>query len=239
MKFMLLVLTVLVSQSVIADPTQPVLVQVPVQAAYIPSGFDSNDKAQIVVEGYLPNSCYRIGVAEAFVDQATNTVKVRQNAYMYNGMCLQMIIPFTLVVNVGLLEQGDYRVIDEKTSNELGRLPVKLSLHSEPDDHLYAAVQDTTIYLDQQKRLVAKMEGYFPDTCTKLEEVRIIRENSNVVAVLPIAKRVDTGLCRRVLVPFVKHVLLPSLNKGRFLLHVRSLNGQAVNKMFNVTGGTR
>lgn len=213
---------------------KPVLVQVELTKAYIPLGYDSNDRVEIVVEGYFPNSCYRLGPIETEVNTKKNEIKIFQSAYVYQGVCLRMIVPFHQVVQLGLMEKGDYKIIDASNSKNLGELPIDKATVLDADDYLYASVRDAFVFRDNNKKLMAKVEGFYSNTCTKMKELRVIKESEDVLTILPIVENIENVPCNRILVPFTKNVELPELTKGRYLLNVRSLNGQAVNKLFDI-----
>ncbi|MBX9769589.1 MAG: hypothetical protein K2X47_20095 [Bdellovibrionales bacterium] len=213
---------------------KPKLVPVPLTAAFVPQGFDSNDKAQVMVEGYLPSACYKIGPTEAVVDEKTGTIRVQQMAYYHNVMCAQAIIPYNQVIQVGILGQGNYKVQDVRSGDILGALPIRLATQAEPDEYLYASVRDAYVLPEGAGPRVARVEGFFSNTCSRIKEMKMVEESDTVIAILPIVERRPGTACNRMLVPFQEDVRLPHLNVGRHLLHVRSLSGQAVNKLFDV-----
>lgn len=213
---------------------KPQLVRVPVQVAFVPQAFDSNDTAQIVVEGYLPSSCHKLGPIETFVDKTTGVVRVEQFAYFHNVLCNDMIVPFQQEVTIGLLNKGAYKVQDTESGKLLGSLPITRALKSQPDDFMYATVRDAYVLPQTTAANTAHIEGFFSNSCSRIKEMRVIQESATVVTVLPIVERIPSIACAQVLVPFRKEVQLPQMRNGRHLLHVRSLNGQAVNKLFDI-----
>jgi len=56
----------------------------------------------------------------------------------------------------------------------------------------------------------------------------------DVFVVLPGVKVAQNVMCLFVLTPFERKVSIGPVSAGRYLLHVRSLNGNAVNRMFSV-----
>ena len=82
---------------------------VTINDAFIPSGFDTNSEAFVVINGLFPNGCYR------FRDAAVSNVgpalhEVRAYATVSEGLCLMVLVPFTKEVQLGKLSQGDHSV---------------------------------------------------------------------------------------------------------------------------------
>lgn len=82
---------------------------VSINDAYVPSGFDTNSDAFVVVNGLFPNSCYR------FKSAAVNHVgpalhEVRAIATVSEGMCLMVLVPFSKEVQLGKLAAGDHAI---------------------------------------------------------------------------------------------------------------------------------
>jgi hypothetical protein len=84
---------------------------------------------------------------------------------------------------------------------------------------------------DETGALVASLEGRFTNSCMVWEDLKV-QDNGKTVNVLPIMKLEGTN-CVAGEFPFKKTIALPeSIVAGRHLLHVRSLNGNAVNHLF-------
>ncbi len=213
---------------------QPKLVLLEVKTVYIPGGFDDNDRSQVVIEGILANSCYKVGPQKYKVNKTTHTIFLEQWAYQYSGMCLQMIIPFMEVFDLGIHPEANYDIVDAKSKTVLGSMPIRASNNSGPDDYLYAHVNDARVEGNQ-----VVVEGIHTNSCLSVDEVRVLKDSKNVVAVLPIAKNVDNGNCEAGRYPFRATASLPELDAGRYLLHVRTLNGRAINKIFEVDAPVR
>lgn len=214
----------------------PELVPYGVTRAYIPQGFDSNDATHVVVEGTLPNTCYRVGPGKAKLDTETNKIIVEQTAYVYKGaMCMQMIVPFNLTLDIGILNVADYTVKDAVTSKELGTLPVSLATSADPDDYNYATISDAYVDHTFTGERAIILHGQLPGNCWYLSEKRVIRESKDVLTVLPILAKREDVQCNDAPVYFTTTVELPEdLAPGRHLLHVRSQSGAAVNKLFDM-----
>lgn len=80
---------------------------VTVNDAYVPSGFDTNSDAFVVVNGWFPHSCYKLKSVEVahvgpFLHQITTKADVTE------GLCLSVIIPWHREAQLGKLSAGDH-----------------------------------------------------------------------------------------------------------------------------------
>jgi hypothetical protein len=199
----------------------------PVKAVFIPKGFDNNDNAQVVISGAYPNSCYKVGQTRVSVDPDMKLVHIEVTAYYSpQTYCLMYYIPFMEVVSVGVLRKGDYQVI----VNELVglHLPVAEARTDGQDDYTYANV----ISITHQRGPTFELQGVLPNSCAELTEVRVMKEEGNVLAVLPIVEfQRDCEPAEGVRLDFLKRFDVPKGLKGLKLIHVRSLNGGSVNQV--------
>lgn len=80
---------------------------VPVNDVYIPSGFDSSSDAFVVVSGLFPNSCYKL--RDGSVTHIGPMLhEVRAKAFVLEGTCLMVLVPFHKEVQLGKLSTGDH-----------------------------------------------------------------------------------------------------------------------------------
>lgn len=207
----------------------PEIVDVSLQKSFIPIGFDDNDRVQVTVEGMFPNTCYKVSTTGASVNEEQKTIQFRQTAYHYSGVCLQMIVPFTQVVDVGLVKAGEYDLYDGTSGIWLGKLPVNRATHPEADDFLYAPVTDAFLTVDASATKTLTLVGAFSDRCTVLSDVKV-SYFPEVIVVQPVAKRLGER-CEPGTIRFTKTIELDASLKGTYLLHVRAMNGQAINKI--------
>jgi len=201
------------------------------ERAFVPVGFDDNDKVQITVEGVFTDSCHKVGPTDVKVNQGARTIEVTQSAYQYGGVCLPMTVPFAQVLDLGILHSGDYKIIDKVAGKELGTLKVNASTKQEPDDYLYAFVNDAYVISDAENHTnVLAIAGTYTDRCTKFKEAKIQFTRDSII-VQPIVEREANANCGSVRHHWVKRINLPTGLLGGYLLHVRSVNGQAINKL--------
>ena len=151
---------------------------------------------------------------------------------------MKMLVPFMQEVSVGHLPAGDYRFEFNLTGSQSGRRALNVARNASPtvDTLPYAAVsgvqaRDVVMSLEH---LWVTVSGVLNSTCTSLDEkVRVMREK-DVLVVLPTVKVRHGVLCAQIMVPFQKRIDLGVLDPGIHLIHTRSMNGKAVNKVVNV-----
>lgn len=212
--------------------TNPIKIPVPFHTTYIPHGFDSNDRAQVVIEGNFSNTCYKVAPYKVETDESKQTVTVVAMAYYYqNTPCLEVMIPFSQVIDLGILKSGDYQVVDYATNKQMGNVDVAQARNPGPDDFLYAPVDEVHEAKDATGLWGLRLRGVFRDSCMKIKSIDMTVEK-NVVLVLPIIVRTNHGKCTPGNFPFDQVAKLKTNPpKGRYLFHVRALNGQAINKL--------
>jgi len=216
------------------DPPGGTLVVVTADASFVPVGFDDNDDVVIVLDGNLPNSCHKISHTEILTDPVTQKVTVVQYARRYPGICMQSLVPYTSESNIGIMPTGIFKVKSPGTEDE--KLQVTEATSAGPDEFLYAPVESAKVTFDEASRTYrGVLEGRFTNTCMRMKEVKVIN-SGKTIEVLPIMEMVDSPIgCQNTDMVFSWTLDLPrDLDPGRRLMHVRSLNGKSVNKMFSV-----
>ena len=206
---------------------------------FIPPGFDDNDQTEVVIYGYLPNTCYRVGPAKAEYDAARGRVVIRNEAYFSDSSwCLQMTLPYTQTLTIGILNAGQYGVTvtsSEGKQKAVGTLKIAQSSRPSagPDDSIYGLVEDIKVEGARSGNPTRRMtvRGLLSSSCLELQEVRVLNRVPNLVEVLPIARFKSESQCEPGLVPFETTLEFQTQSTGPTLFHVRSLNGQALNRV--------
>ncbi len=108
----------------------------------------------------------------------------------------------------------------------MAKLPVAPALTASPDEFLYASVTD----VDLENRDLLRLRGTFTDGCTSVSDVTVLYRSPNIIELLPKVTRAPGRPCPSVMVPFETRVRLESPWRGITLLHVRTMNGQALNR---------
>lgn len=216
------------------EPGRPQLVDAPISAVYAPSGFDDNDNVQIVIEGAFPNSCYWAGPVKVAIQG--KRIEVKHEAHFVDGHCYDMVSLYMKVVDVGILKADHYEIYLSEGGAPSALLPVKKAKpqnkNDEPgtmDDYLYVPVKKAAI-VSRNPHLL-RLEGVFPSGAMQVDRVMISPPVNQVIDILPIAKVDETKEKNQGLpVSFIQQVDLSSIKvSGRFLIHIRSLNGMSVN----------
>jgi hypothetical protein len=76
-----------------------------VNEAFIPEGLNSSSDSYVVVSGIFPNGCYKWKGADV-KHETTYNHEITSIASVSQGMCIQVLIPFTKDVKLGQLAVG-------------------------------------------------------------------------------------------------------------------------------------
>jgi hypothetical protein len=197
---------------------------------FVPYGYDSNDEVVLVIEGRLPDTCHQLSTAEILKNEETRTIEIKPMAVVNPGPCFRAPIPWDKEVQLGTLSVGEWRVI---SGGQTKTLSVGQPNSTDPDDFLYAPISAAIVRTDSNGRLVAELRGRLLASCLSLQEIRVLDQGAVTVLLPILAQSGET--CDAVSTDFSQTVELPQgLVSGRHLLHVRSLNGRAVNVIFQV-----
>lgn len=229
-KFLIALLSLL---PVVSFGGTPVKKLVPVSHVYAPNGFDSNDSAEVIITGFLPNLCHKTPKAE--LKKEGNKISIEVSSLYYsesNPFCPEMIVPFTESVNLGVLDKGGYKVmVNGKSQWEVNEsLSITGAVSNSIDEHSYAYVE----YIekeDAQKGYV-KLKGYNPSDCFELDRIDYTHNGKDTYSILPKMKQVRE-FCPRKMVPFEYEWKVPGdLDREEVLLHVRTLDGKSINSLY-------
>ena len=223
------------------ETLQPALISITPDHIFAPMGFDDNDNAQVVLDGELSDTCHKLGPTSFKIDEANQRIYVQQQAYYYPGAwCAQVRVPYVQTLNLGLLRAGQYEIVTQREDGTLisaSMLPVAAATTLSPDDHLYAPVTD--VFLEKSLGTLEGQDvfhtlfvsGSFNNSCMKFKEMKMIVRDNNVIEILPLVEMDKTGGCSQLVTEFNVGVSLKSIPKGRHLIHIRSLNGQSINRV--------
>ena len=217
-----------------ADTIPPTgkLGDVEAQSLFVPIGFDDNDETVVVLDGYLPDTCFKVAPAMVSRDLEHHQIIVEQQAREFQGPCLDMLVPFTTTVKIGLLPEGEFSLVTNH-GKLIEKLPVKKAATIAADDFQYAPIDTVHVEKRSDGTQVAVMTGRFTNQCARIEKV-MVTNHEKTLEVMPIMLLDPTpgAKCLKVETPFRYELSLPALSPERHLLHVRGLDGQSINVVF-------
>lgn len=219
---------------VFAATTVPPAEVASVEKLFVPDGYDDNDMIEVVVAGTFPDSCHQVGEAITRIDEHAKTVSIMQLAYREPGvMCVQMTSPFSHTIKIGHLSQGHYN-FKVLNSPDLSRtVMVKHADVDSTDDFLYPPVDFADVVHGQGGKPVLVVKGNYPlmkKGCMKTKDAIITLQSQDMLVVQPkavITEETDQG-CES---SYEERYQLHDSLSGRFLIHVRALNGQSYNRV--------
>lgn len=200
---------------------------------FAPQGFDDNDEIVVVASGYLPNTCYQLTTPIVKTNLETRTVSIDLKSHVNTGPCVNVPVPFEQEVDLGSLPVGDW-TLETSFGSLRTTLNVVESPNESPDAYLYAPIDQVNVSFDKGSgRWTALLTGDLLANCLAIKETKVLGQG-DVVVLLPILEQSEE-VCEPTSEHFNLRVLLPeNLSPGRHLLHVRSLNGRAINRIFDV-----
>jgi predicted phosphoribosyltransferase len=208
--------------------------EVPVDHVFSPAGFNSNDNAEVVVTGYLPNLCYRAPKSTVSVVNGKIAVSVKATKNVVGmGFCVNIIVPYTESIQVGTLDKGKYQIAVNEKSNwpKTSNISIAEISSNSIDEAVFANVDEVT-RMDSGSRRVS-LKGYNPSDCFELKEIVVLDNGVDTYSVLPKMKQVKTS-CPKKMIPFTYEFEVPEkLEADKVLLHVRVMDGRSVNAFFS------
>ena len=211
-------------------------------------GFEQKNNIQVVLYGTLPNHCYSLDDYQVERAADRKTVRVRQFAQReQSGLCADEAnlpeewktpIPFTSEISAGHLEVGDVTFQFKQASGQIGSRLVRVSPNTtlSVDSLPYAAVSNLSVadVIRGDQEVAVTLSGVLNSSCTELDDEVRVDHQPEVFVLLPTVKTKRGALCLQVLIPFEKKVNLGRAPEGRYLIHARSMNGRAVNRVVTV-----
>lgn len=221
--------------SVMSAPRE---VPAPVSKIYIPEGFDNNDNTEAVLFGEFPDSCHRVGQSGFRINHSKREVVVWATAFDHSRsgvVCNEVMTPFLQKVSLGVLPDGNYKVVLRKQPEVQSELHVSKSRTAQPDDFNYAPVDAAYVAHKQNEASALHLVGRFPmllKGCMEIKEVRVYRNPADVLVVLPIAEITEPATSEGCRLDYKYQVSLGGNDFAtKSLLHVRVSNGNSLNQI--------
>lgn len=227
------------------ENTQPEEILIPLERAYTPVGFDTNDNIQVTVSGHLPDTCHTVGktVVEVVSTPAASKVVLHQTAYRYNGglTCIRVPVPFAKTVDIGIVKTAANYTITSSSGKldgnylTIGNLEVKAATSPRQDEKLYAPISETFITTDTGSNVLS-MRGEFPLDTMRLKGAPTVEIYRKEKVIVVIVETENTGV-KQATTRFAATADLGNSLQGDYLVHIRKMDGQAINFMYRF-GGT-
>lgn len=240
-KILFLAITVIVLGAK-ADHT----VETQIEKVFVPSvGYDSNDNVQVMLDGSLSNQCQQVSDTDVRFDSDNRVFYVRQMAKVRSlKECHLSPLPrhlglpghFSKEISLGILKAGEYRVEFRTKDGWTGRSFVVSETQVETtDDEIYAPVSNFFVpeMMDETENVQIVLTGVIGSRCLGWKDVEIEQQN-DIIIIKPKMQIVSTNFCSITPWPLEKIISLGKLKAGRYMVHVRSMNGQGLSRMFTI-----
>lgn len=209
----------------------------------IENGFDSNDDIEITVHGQLPSACFKIdSIAVDKVQEFEFSVKAfikRKNLSGCTNEILNSPVNFSQTIALGELPSGEYFFnYKNSLSAQKRRMLIRPSQSDSIDDNFYAPISSAFIpeLINTTDNAQVVLTGIFHSNCFKLmpQDIQVIREG-NIFIIIPKSRLLSLRVCKTSMYSINQIVNLGEINKeGHYMVHIRSLSGLSVNKVFHV-----
>lgn len=210
----------------------PLSSAIPVEKVYSPRGYDTEDSAELVIEGVLPDSCHKNPKTDVSING--KNIEVNVSALNYgpeDKYCAEVILPFIKTINLGLLEKGQYNVIvnDDTPFQRNTRFRIQSPRRTPSDGDMYANVE----YIERRADTrTIKLLGHNPSDCYILSDIEVVSNGKNTYSVFPIMEK-QSDFCPMKMTPFTYDVTIPNtIRKPEVLIHVRTMTGDSINTIF-------
>lgn len=201
---------------------------VPAVHVYSPKGFNSNDSVEVLVEGLLPNLCYFGPESKAAVKGKDIVIDVQAQRRESAVGCAEMVVPFLSSAQVGLLDKGWYRVMIN--GEQRSELYIDEFSSDGMEDEFLANVENAQVIEGSR---ILKLQGQNISDCLVEERVDVNSNNKDSYMFAAKMRKVS-DFCPMKMVPFEMEVEVPDdIEREQVLLHIRSLNGKSINKLFD------
>lgn len=220
------------------DRLKPTEVVLQPKYAFFPPGFDSNDNAQVVISGYMPNTCFKALPPEVTVNRQDKKVVVKNKALFFSGcFCLEVLVPYNHVIDLNVLEAGGYAFVttdDRGREIPWGAINIAQATGLGPDNSPYAPIDSISAVEVSPGNFDLEIKGHYLSRCMTHKEISVLKRANNIIEVLPYIDIATNSWCRDPGDPFEFKVHLGTDLNAATLIHVRALNGQSFNQVINL-----
>jgi hypothetical protein len=202
------------------------------EEVFVPAGYDSNDNVQIVAEGTFADGCWSLHETPVATDLERHRITIKPSAHRSGEVCVQPAIRFQELIHIGQLPAGQYEIVQGENAEHLGQISVASASTDKVDDHTYAPVSKVE-FRSENHGTGIRLSGQFSSSCMEVEDVMISVQN-NVIVLQPIMNLRNELDCKKGTFPFKATTFIDFMQEGRYLLHVRTMDGLAINRIVEV-----
>jgi len=196
----------------------------PLTKAFIPEGFDDNDRVEFVVRGRLPHTGFKLGPARVEVIPEQKSIRISQPATEIQGSPVftpkpsERPLEFSVVVKLQEpLPAGEYDVLDTTGEKSMGRVRIFRATEPATDKVALAPIHDLVVQHNEEGQSTIGLSLLVQAEETVVPRIIV---QKNVLIVLPIMeKREELETIPRLRQLSIK---LPPHLEGEYLVHVRS-----------------
>jgi hypothetical protein len=209
----------------------------------IENGFDSNDNIEVTVHGQLPTACFKvqdvlIQKTQAFEYSIKAFIK-RKNLSGCVNEILNSPVNFSKTITLGELPAGEYTFNYKRGLDTLKKqMTITPTIGDSIDDNFYAPISSAFIpdLINVTPNAQVVLSGIFHSNCFKLmpQDIKVIKQG-NIFIIIPKAKLLSLRVCKTNMYSINQIVNLGEITaEGHYMVHIRSLSGLSVNKVFHV-----
>ena len=208
-----------------------------IEKIFIPQGYDTTDVVEIVLKGYFLDACNTLEKPDVLIDVINKKISITPRSYRTEqDLCVQMISPFTQVINLGRLPVGGYRVGITSQPHLEDDLKVESSGTQNADNFLYAPVEYADVKKVDNSSISVTLHGRYPllkKGCMQIKSAITNEYKNNVIVIQPISEINDDATCSTNPAgsDFSFSIAVPKLKADEALIHVRTLNGGSYNRI--------
>lgn len=222
-----------------------------VQSVFVPPvGYDDNDLIQVVVDGKVTNICWMVSSVKLVPTARAGLFRVETEVTRKDiADCkrtdqelpeyMKWPVQVSNEVALGKLTAGEYTIQFERSQGVQNvKFKVDPAEGESVDNNLYAPISDAFMpeRIPQSPSAEAILSGVINTNCLSLspKNIEVLRYD-RVIVVLPKLKLQRSSRCRYSPRTINTILNLGAVEPGRYLLHVRSMSGHAINRVFTVT----